>query len=155
MEALMQSIAFKAGETIISEGDDGDTAFFIVSGSVEVLIGQGAKARTVGTLQEGDVFGEMSLIEPGPRSATIRAATDVECLTTSYEDFVAAIQDNPDRAVGFMKTLVRRLRQMNELMESADPGKRGLRAMVHDWQKSVGPGERDPEVTALSWTMLW
>ena len=151
----MNAVAFKAGDTIISEGDDGDTAFFIVSGSVEVVIGQGAKARTVGTLKEGEVFGEMCLIEPGPRSATIRATTDVECLATSYEDFIATIEDNPERAVGFMKTLVRRLRQMNELMENADPGKRGLRAMVHDWQKSVGPGERDPEVTALSWTMLW
>ena len=88
-------------------------------------------------------------------AATIRAATDVECLATSYEDFIAAIEDNPDRAVAFMKTLVRRLRQMNELMETADPGKRGIRAMVRDWQKSVGPAERDPEVSALSWTMLW
>jgi CRP/FNR family transcriptional regulator, cyclic AMP receptor protein len=151
----MNAVAFKAGDTIISEGEEGDTAFFIINGSVDVIIGQGAKARTVGTLQEGEVFGEMSLIEPGPRSATIRATTDVECLATSYEDFIATIEDNPERAVGFMKTLVRRLRQMNELMENADPGKRGLRAMVHDWQKSVGPGERDPEVTALFWTMLW
>ncbi len=151
----MNFLAFKAGETIISEGDDGDTAFFIVSGSVDVIIGPGAKARTVGTLREGEVFGEMCLIEPGPRSATIRAVTDVECLATSYEDFIAAIEDNPDRAVAFMKTLVRRLRQMNELMETADPGKRGIRAMVRDWQKSIGPVERDPEVTALSWTMLW
>ncbi|MBV8106734.1 MAG: cyclic nucleotide-binding domain-containing protein [Hyphomicrobiales bacterium] len=151
----MNAVTFRAGETIISEGDEGDTAFFIVSGSVEVVIGQGAKARTVGTLKEGEVFGEMSLIEPGPRSATIRATTDLECLATSYEDFIAAIEDNPERAVGFMRTLVRRLRQMNELMESADPSRRGLRAMVHDWQKSVGPGERNPEVTALSWTMLW
>jgi CRP/FNR family cyclic AMP-dependent transcriptional regulator len=151
----MEAVGFKAGETIISEGDAGDTAFFIVSGSVDVIIGQGAKAKTVGSLNEGEVFGEMSLIEPGPRSATIRAATDVECLATSYEDFIAAIEDNPDRAVAFMKTLVRRLRQMNELMETADPGKRGIRAMVRDWQKSVGPVERDPELAALSWTMLW
>ena len=151
----MDAVAFKAGDTIISEGDDGDTAFFIINGSVDVIIGRGAKARTVGTLLEGEVFGEMSLIEPGPRSATIRAATDVECLATSYEDFIAAIEDNPDRAVAFMKTLVRRLRQMNELMETADPAKRGIRAMVRDWQKSVGPVEHDPEVSALSWTMLW
>src|ERR1700739_519670 len=105
----MTAVAFKAGDTIIAEGDDGDTAFFIVSGSVEVVIGQGAKARTVGALREGEVLGEMRLIEPGPRSATIRATTDVECLATSYEDFIASIEDNPERAVGFMRTLVRRL----------------------------------------------
>ena len=76
----MQAVAFKAGDTIISEGEEGNTAFFIVTGSVEVCIGQGAKARTVGTLKTGEVFGEMCLIEPGPRSATVKAATDVECL---------------------------------------------------------------------------
>ena len=41
----MQTVKFKAGETILSEGEDGDTAFLIVSGSVEVSIGEGAKPR--------------------------------------------------------------------------------------------------------------
>ena len=50
----MQNVSFKAGDTIIVEGDDGDTAFFIVSGSVEVIIGQGANARAVDTLQTGE-----------------------------------------------------------------------------------------------------
>ena len=151
----MQSAAFKAGDTIIAEGDAGDTAFFIVNGSVEVSIGQGAKARTVGTLNAGEVFGEMCLIEPGPRSATIKATTDVDCLATSYEEFIAAIEDHPERAVGFMKTLVRRLRQMNDLMESIGPDRRGLRGRIRDWQKSVEPFQLDPDVVALSWTMLW
>ena len=151
----MEAVGFKAGETIISEGDAGDTAFFIVSGSVDVIIGQGAKAKIVGTLNEGEVFGEMCLIEPGPRSATVMATTNVECLATSYEDFITAIEDHPERAVGFMKTLVRRLRQMNELMERMSPEKGGLRAMLADWRKSVEPFDVDPEVRALSWTMLW
>jgi CRP/FNR family transcriptional regulator, cyclic AMP receptor protein len=151
----MQAVAFKAGDTIISEGDQGNTAFFIVDGSVEVCLAQGAKARTIGTLKTGEVFGEMCLIEPGPRSATIKAATDVECLAASYEEFIAAIEDNPERAVGFMKTLVRRLRQMNDLMESMGPDRRGFRAMIRDWQKAVDPFEPDPNVPALSWTMLW
>ena len=58
-DTFMQAIAFKAGDTIISEGDEGDTAFFIVSGSVDVIIGRGATAKIVGTLQAGEVFGEM------------------------------------------------------------------------------------------------
>jgi CRP/FNR family transcriptional regulator, cyclic AMP receptor protein len=151
----MQAVAFKAGDTIIAEGEEGDAAFFIVSGSVEVLIGQGANARTVGVLNAGEVFGEMCLIEPGPRSATVKAATDVECLATSYEEFIEAIEDHPDRAVAFMKTLVRRLRQMNELMESVGADRRGLRGMIRDWRKSVGPVELNPEAADLSWTMLW
>ena len=151
----MQAIAFKAGETIISEGDQGNTAFFIVTGSVDVRIGQGAEARTVGTLGTGEVFGEMCLIEPGPRSATITALTDVECLAASYEEFIDAIETYPERAVGFMKTLVRRLRQMNDLLERAGHDRRGLRGLVHDCRKSFEPFDLDADVTALSWTMLW
>ena len=150
----MQSVAFKAGETIIREGEEGDTAFHIVSGSVEVLVGSGA--RRVGTLATGEVFGEMCLIEPGPRSATIVALTDVECLATTYEEFVESLEDNPLRALAFMKVLVNRLRQMNELMEKIDPNRRGLRGFVRDCQKAVAPSAPvDPEVANLSWTMLW
>jgi CRP-like cAMP-binding protein len=147
----MQNVAFKAGDTIICEGDEGDTAFFIVSGAVDVIVGRGDKARVVGRLETGDVFGEMCLIEPGPRSATVTAACDTECLAASYQEFVTAIQENPERAVGFMKTLVRRLRKMNELLESASPERRGFRAMLHDCQPSGGSSE----AAALSWTMLW
>jgi CRP/FNR family transcriptional regulator, cyclic AMP receptor protein len=151
----MNAVAFKAGETIISQGNEGDTAFFIIAGSVEVIIGQGAEAKSVGALNEGEIFGEMSLIEPGPRSATVMALTDVECLATSYEEFIAAIEDHPERAVAFMKTLVRRLRQMNQLMQSLGPDRRGLRGMIRDWRNSVEPAELDRNVADLSWTMLW
>jgi CRP-like cAMP-binding protein len=147
----MQKVAFKAGDTIIREGDDGDAAFFIVSGAVDVLVGKGDNASFVGRLETGEVFGEMCLIEPGPRSATVKAACDTECLTTSYQEFIAAIQENPERAVGFMKTLVRRLRKMNELLESASPEGRGFRAMLLDCRPAGG----SPEAGALSWTMLW
>lgn len=151
----MQTVAFKAGDTILSEGDDGDTAFFIVTGTVEILVGKGASARSVGTLGTGEVFGEMCLIEPGPRSATVRALTDSECLASSYQEFIDAIEAHPERAVGFMKVLVRRLRQMNELMETAGGERRGLREIIDDCRKSLRPFEANPEVTALSWTLLW
>ena len=146
----MQKVAFKAGETIIREGDEGDTAFFIVSGAVDVAVGR-ANPRIVGRLQTGEVFGEMSLIEPGPRSATVTAACDTECLAASYQDFIAAIEENPERAVGFMKTLVRRLRKMNELLESVNPDGQGFRALLLECQPSPG----SPEASALPWTMLW
>jgi CRP/FNR family cyclic AMP-dependent transcriptional regulator len=147
----MQKVAFKTGETIISEGDEGDTAFFIVSGAVDVAVGRGDNARVVGRLGTGEVFGEMSLIDPGPRSATVTASCDTECLAASYQDFIAAIEENPERAVGFMKTLVRRLRKTNELLECGSPEGRGFREMLLDCQPSVG----SPEASALPWTMLW
>jgi hypothetical protein len=50
METSLRTVVFKAGDSIISEGDEGNTAFYVMDGSVEVSIGQGARARTLGTL---------------------------------------------------------------------------------------------------------
>src|SRR5262249_16201665 len=111
----MQTVNFKAGDTIIAEGDRGDTAYLIVSGSVEVIVGRGAKGRDAATLHAREVFGEMCLIEPGPRSATVKARMDTTCATTSYKEFVDSIQTNPAQAIQFMRTLVHRLRQMDAM----------------------------------------
>jgi CRP/FNR family cyclic AMP-dependent transcriptional regulator len=148
----MQTQTFKAGDTIIAEGEEGKTAFLVVSGSVEVTIGEGSKSRVLATLGAGEVFGEMCLIEPGPRSATVKAAADTECVVTTYDEFVGSVQQDPAQAVQFMRTLVRRLRQMNEQMAKLSPRKRGLRALFEDWQKSLQIPEG--EVVPMHWTML-
>jgi CRP-like cAMP-binding protein len=156
----MEKARFTAGDVILSEGEDGNSAYLIVSGSVEVIVGEGAKAKTVATLKDGEVFGEMSLLEPGPRSATVRAVTDTECAVTSYDDFMASIRQNPEQAIEFMKTLVLRLRKMNEMMASLDPGKRGLVNVFRDWLTSLDPTdetlseeERERRLDAITYTM--
>ena len=133
----MQTINFEPGDTILTEGEDGRTAYFMVSGSVEVVVGRGAKAKSVATLKAGEVFGEMSLLEPGPRSATVRALTRTQCTVTSYDDFIASIQEDPEKAVVFMRTLVSRIRRTNALLAELDPRKRGIRELLADMQKSV------------------
>ena len=139
----MQKNQYKAGDVILREGEEGNSAFLITTGSVEVIIGEGSKAKTVASLGEGEVFGEMSLLEPGPRSATIKAVTDTECVVTSYDDFMVSIQDNPGQAIKFMKTLVLRLRQMNEVMGKMDPQRRRMRDILKDWQKSNEAAEAE------------
>jgi len=133
----MQKVRFAAGDVILSQGEEGSSAYLIVSGSVEVVVGQGDKAKTVATLKDGEVFGEMSLLAPGQRSATVRALTDAECAVTSYEEFMAQIRENPEHAIAFMRTLVMRLRKMNELMASLDPAQRGILGAFKDWLSSL------------------
>jgi CRP-like cAMP-binding protein len=159
----MQTINFNPGEIIITEGEEGNAAFLIKSGSVEVSVGEGKKAKVVATLKEGDVFGEMSLLEPGLRSATVKAVTHTECIVTSYDDFMSSIQENPEQAIKFMKTLVLRLRQMNQVMGDMDPKKRRIRDMFQDWQhsnalaaeaeaqrwKKLSPEERETEMNTV------
>lgn len=128
---------FEPGDTIISEGEDGQSAFLIVYGEVEVFVGIGEKMNTVAKLSKGEIFGEMSLMDPGPRSATVKALVKTKCLTTTYDDFISALQNNPEQAAEFMKTLVRRLRQMNEMIASLDPKKRSFRDLIAEWRKSI------------------
>jgi len=151
----MKPVKYKPGDTILAEGEDGDTAFLIVDGSVEVSVGVGENSKAVGTLSTGEVFGEMSLIEPGPRSAAVKAVTETECIVTNYEEFVASLQDHPERAVEFMKTLVRRLRMMNEKVAAISPTKRGLRAFFQDVEDSFDPKKVDERrVDYLFWPMV-
>lgn len=140
----MQNVRFKSGAVILRKGDEGASAYLIVSGAAEVILGEGAKARTVATLGPGDVFGEMSLLAPGPRSATVRATADTECTVTSYDEFMDALQTNPEQAMQFMKTLVMRLRKMNEMVASVDPG-RGLAGVLWGWVSAADL--EDPALT--------
>jgi alkyl hydroperoxide reductase subunit AhpC/uncharacterized protein (DUF924 family)/CRP-like cAMP-binding protein len=148
----VQTVKYAAGDRIITEGEAGETAYVIVAGSAEVSVGEGARAKVLGTLGPGDVFGEMSLVDPGPRSATVRAVTDVECCVTSYEEFNAAGRVEPERAVELTRTLVRRLRQTNERMARIGPDT-GHR--IQQWLNVIlaGIDERDalsaPEMESL------
>jgi CRP/FNR family transcriptional regulator, cyclic AMP receptor protein len=101
---------FKAGETIFKEGDPGDEMFVIQSGRVEIRRGN----RTLETLGEKSIFGEMALIDDGPRSASAVAATDVSLVPVGEKQFLFLVSETPYFALNVMRTLVRRLRTMNE-----------------------------------------
>lgn len=131
----MTTMTYNPGAIVIAEGDAGDSAFMILRGSAEVIVGDGKKAKTVATLGEGEVFGEMCLLEPGVRSATVRAVTELECAVTSYEQFAENMETDPAQAALYMKTLVTRLRQMNQMMAAMDPKKRRLLDVFRDWQR--------------------
>ena len=131
----MTTITYNPGAIVIAEGEIGDSAFLILRGSAEVIVGEGKKAKTVATLSEGEVFGEMCILETGVRSATVKAVTELECVVTSYEEFTESMETNPAQAALYMKTLVTRLRQMNQMMAAMDPKKRRLLDVFRDWQR--------------------
>jgi len=87
---------YAAGERIIGEGDRGDTAFLIAGGEAGVvtrdLIGEEVTLRV---FKSGEVFGEVALVEDAPRTATVRALTDVDVLVLDRATFIALEKDNP------------------------------------------------------------
>ncbi len=111
LSKLMVPRQFRAGDVIIKENDQAAGFFVISSGKVEVVRGvDGSNPVLLNTLGAGDFFGEMALFEGYPRSATVRALEDTECLAMTRWDFTAELHTHPEIAVGMLPTLVRRLR---------------------------------------------
>lgn len=101
--------AFPADETIIYRGDPGYSMFFILSGSVVVtLINDEGIEYTINTQQAGDNFGEMALMTGEPRSANVKAVTDVRLAELSQESFFELIADYPKLMDGFLRQLAQR-----------------------------------------------
>jgi CRP-like cAMP-binding protein len=79
-----------------------------------VIRGLGRRRQTVlATLTPGDFFGEMSLLDDYPRSASIRATEPAQCLVMTRWDFLAEVNKQPDMAVHLLRTLANRLRVTN------------------------------------------
>lgn len=82
---------FKKGDFLMHEGDAGDCAYIIETGSVEVLVQRGDHVLQVGTRGVGSIVGEMAVIDDRPRTATIRALEDCDVLIISRDDFVRRV----------------------------------------------------------------
>ncbi|HEY3202680.1 MAG TPA: cyclic nucleotide-binding domain-containing protein [Thermoanaerobaculia bacterium] len=107
------------GEIIFSEGDIGTEMFIVQSGTVELLKAIGGETRVLATLEKGDFFGEMSVLEDVPRTASARAKTDVELVRINGATFDAMLKSNTEIAVRMMRKLSRRLREVTAMLEEA------------------------------------
>lgn len=109
----MQRKVFKAGETIFKTGDKSDLAYVIVVGGVDISV-QGKDGEVkIASLEPGEVFGEMGIIDSGPRSADARASQYTVCAGYDGDELLDLLDKNPGEAVVFIKTLIRRLREAN------------------------------------------
>jgi len=104
--ALFKERRFAAGETITKEGAGGAAFFVIESGQATVSVG----GRQRATLEEGDYFGEIALIDEGARSATVTASTDLVCYGLTFWEFRPLVQRNATIGWNLLQTLARRLR---------------------------------------------
>jgi len=102
----MQERDFSEGDTITMEGETGLGFFVIEEGNATVS----RNGRIVRSLGPGDFFGEIALIDKGPRSATVVASTDMRCRGMTAWEFKPFVEEHPDVAWGLMETLVERLR---------------------------------------------
>jgi CRP/FNR family transcriptional regulator, cyclic AMP receptor protein len=115
LAALTRPRTYRRGEAVIRWGDPGETLHLVCRGRLKVVLpserGDEAVLAIVGP---GDLFGEMALLDAGPRSATVVALEPVETATLSRADFRAFLHRSPVAIDGLLAALAQTIRQMDE-----------------------------------------
>ena len=106
-------VSYQPGQAIVERGDPGDAMYIMVDGAAEVDVG-GRYHR----LERGDFFGEMAVLAGKPREATVTAVEPLEALQIPADEFQAFLSTNPQIAVGMLKSLVERLREVQDRLDT-------------------------------------
>ena len=110
---------FENGNYIFLEDSEGEQCFFVLEGSVKVTrLSNDGREVILAMLNEGDFFGEMSLLDGESRSANVIALEKTKVLTLDRNDFIAVVNDYPQIAVQLLKELARRLRKSDRQIAS-------------------------------------
>ncbi|HKO55836.1 MAG TPA: DUF1003 domain-containing protein, partial [Thermoanaerobaculia bacterium] len=112
----LESIDYADGDVIFRQGDEGSSMFIIEDGAVEISYGEGRGKVMLAALFNGQYFGELSLFDGAPRSATATAAKSSRLIRLDREDLVDFVNKNPPAALRIIAEMSERLRQTNELM---------------------------------------
>jgi len=112
----MELASYRAGDTIVVEGEYTSDAYVLERGSVEVYLA-GPPERRLRVLRSGEIFGEMALITEQPRSASVRALEDVEVRVIHRDDLLVIWQHDPGALLPVLKVLCERVRTLTGLVE--------------------------------------
>ncbi len=117
LEASMSSSALRRGEILFSEGDDGNQLYVVTDGKIKLgRTSPDGRENLLAILGPGQMFGELSFFDPGPRSATATAVTDVELKSLGHEALSPVLNAHPDVAHALLNQLAGRLRRTNEVV---------------------------------------
>ena len=111
LASVMDELSFPAKHTIFTEGQEGRSLYIVVSGKVRVHIGN----RDLAKLEQGTCFGEMSLFDAEPRSASVTTLESCECLVLTQQQLYDAIDETPGIAINIIRLLSRRIRELNRV----------------------------------------
>ncbi|MGB3613850.1 MAG: cyclic nucleotide-binding domain-containing protein [Elainellaceae cyanobacterium] len=109
LASVMDEVGFPANQTIFSQGQEGRSLYIVVSGEVNVHIGD----RTLAKLGKGACFGEMAVFDAEPRSASITTLERCDCLLLTQQQLYEAIDETPEIAINIIRLLSRRIRTLN------------------------------------------
>jgi CRP/FNR family cyclic AMP-dependent transcriptional regulator len=110
---------YPRNSTVIAAGDPADALYIVISGRLKVMMSDNEGREIIlAILHQGEVFGEMGLIDQAPRSATVVAMESCELLTITRTDFTKCLQKNFDLTMNVIRGLVKRLREADKKIGS-------------------------------------
>jgi CRP-like cAMP-binding protein len=109
LASIMDELSFPSSHTIFTEGQEGRALYIVVSGQVSVHL----KGQELAQLDTGTCFGEMSLFDAEPRSASVTTLDSCDCLMLTQQQLYEAIDETPGIAVNIIRLLSRRIRELN------------------------------------------
>jgi uncharacterized membrane protein len=116
---VVDAIKLNAGETLFHTGDPGEALFVVRSGSIELYIKDTVGQKIVLTIaEEGSLFGELSLLDSGPRTATAIALSDSELLVLDRDDLLLLFQKRPEAALNMLAAMSTMTRKADELLRT-------------------------------------
>ena len=114
-----ERLTFRKGQNLCTQGEMGDAAFIIIEGDAEVLVETGGKSTSVAKVGKHAVVGEIAILCDVPRTATVRAESDVTVLRISKELFFRLVREFPQMGLAIMRELAARLERTTSQLTRA------------------------------------
>jgi len=113
----MIPVKVSKGNTLFKEGDAGDRLYVVVAGKLKLgTTSSDGRENLLSILGPGEMFGELSLFDPGPRTATATAVTDSRLLSLSNDKVIGWVTQHPNVSLQLLGRLAQRLRRSNEVL---------------------------------------
>ncbi len=117
LRASMTPVVIERGRVLFAEGEPGDRLYLVTEGKIKLgTTSSDGRETLLAVLGPGDMFGELSLFDPGPRTSTASALTDARLLGLGHDDLVPWLTGRPEVALELLQALAQRLRRTNEAM---------------------------------------
>ena len=149
----LENIDFAEHDVIFKQGDSGSSLFIIEDGAVEISYGEGKTKVLLAHLFAGQYFGELSLFDGSPRSATATTTRASRLVRLDRDDLVDFVNKNPPAALRIIAEMSERLRQTNELMS-----RQVSRNVLEEEEETLTMGQRVADRVAAfggSWPFIF
>jgi CRP/FNR family transcriptional regulator len=117
LEARLTTRTLSRSHVVFREGEPGDRLFIVIDGKVKISrAAADGRENVLAVLGATEMFGELSLFDPGPRTATVTTVTETTLASLDHDDLRPLLSERPGVAVHLLQALAQRLRRTNEAM---------------------------------------